>query len=96
MEYSSTATNSRSFVTILEVFSSVTRSQTNRQVEVVNKMIKHNLKTKLKNLKERWADDLLEVFWAYRITTRSTLEKPHSHWPTDMKPWSQSNSGQDP
>ena len=32
------------------------------------KTIKHNLKMKLKNLKERWANDLLEVFWAYKTT----------------------------
>ena len=24
------------------------------------------------------------------------LEKPHSRWPTDTKPWSRSNSGHDP
>ena len=38
----------------------------------MNKVIKHNLKTKLKNLKGRWADDLLEVLWAYRTITWST------------------------
>ena len=36
----------------------------------MNKTIKYNLKTKLKNLKGRWADDLPEVFWAYRATAR--------------------------
>ena len=35
-------------------------------------MIKHNLKTKLENLKGRWADKLPEVLWAYRTTARST------------------------
>ena len=38
----------------------------------MNKVIKHNLKTKLENLKGRWADDLSEVLWAYRTTARST------------------------
>ena len=38
----------------------------------MNKTIKHNLKTKLKNLKGRWADNLPEVLWAYRTTARST------------------------
>ena len=38
----------------------------------MNKAIKHNLKTKLENLKGRWADDLPEVLWAYRTTARST------------------------
>ena len=37
----------------------------------MNKKIKHNLKTKLKNLKGRWADDLPEVLWAYKTTARS-------------------------
>ena len=81
---------------IKKVLSSVTRSQANGQVETVNKTIKYNLRKKLKNLKGRWADDLPEVFWAYRTTARSKLEKPHSHWPTDTKPWSQSNSGRHP
>ena len=45
----------------------------------MNKMIKHNLKTKLENLKGRWTDYFLEVFWAYRTTARSTTrETPFS------------------
>ena len=50
----------------------VMRPQANGQVEVVNKMIKHNIKMKLENLKERWTDDLPEVLWAYRTTARTT------------------------
>ena len=43
------------------------------------KVIKHNLKMKLENLKRRWADDLLEVLWAYRTTARSMAgETPFS------------------
>ena len=38
----------------------------------MNKTIKENLKTKLENLKGRWADNLPEVLWAYKITARST------------------------
>ena len=64
---------------IKKVFSSVMRPQANGQVEAVNKTIKHNLKTKLKNLKGRWVEDLPEVFWAYRTTARSTTgETPFS------------------
>ena len=45
----------------------------------MNKVIRHNLKTKLENLKGRWADDLPEMLWAYRITARSTIrETPFS------------------
>ena len=43
----------------------------------MNKAIKHNLKTKLENLKRRREDDLPEVLWAYRTTARSmTRETP--------------------
>ena len=41
----------------------------------MNKTIKHNLKTKLENLKGRWADDLPEVLWAYRTTAKSTTRE---------------------
>ena len=45
----------------------------------MNKTIKHNLKTKLENLKGRWADDHPEILWAYRTTARSTTgETPFS------------------
>ena len=53
----------------------VPRPQANGQVEAVNKRIKHNLKTKLKNLKGRWVDNLPEVLWAYTTTARSTTEE---------------------
>ena len=56
---------------IKKVFTSVTRPQANGQVKVVNKMIKHNLKTKLEDLKGRWAEERPEVLYAYRTTTRS-------------------------
>ena len=36
---------------IKKMFTSVMRPQANRQVEAINKMIKHNLTTKLKDLK---------------------------------------------
>ena len=43
----------------------------------MNKAVKHNLKTKLDNLKGRWVDELLEVLQAYRTTTRTpTGETP--------------------
>ena len=64
---------------IKKVFSSMARSQVNGQVKVVNKIIKHKLKTKLEDLKGRWANKLLEVLWAYRTTARTlTGETPLS------------------
>ena len=53
----------------------VSRPQAYGQVKAVNKTIKHNLKTKLENLKGRWADDLPEVLWTYRTTARSTTRE---------------------
>ena len=42
-------------------------------------MIKRNMKTKLEDLKGRWADELPEVLWAYRTTLRAqTRETPFS------------------
>ena len=42
-------------------------------------MIKHNLKTKLEDLKGRLADELPEVLWAYRTTGRTSIgETPFS------------------
>ena len=41
--------------------------------------IKHNLKTKPKDLKGRWVDELPEVLWTYKTTTRTpTGETPFS------------------
>ena len=49
------------------------------QVEIVNKTIKHNLKTKLEYLKGIWVDKLPEVLWAYKTTAKtSTRETPFS------------------
>ena len=56
---------------IKKVLSSVARLQANGQVEAINKTIKHNLKTKLEELKGRWADELSEVHLAYRTTVRT-------------------------
>ncbi|KAL5782342.1 hypothetical protein ACOSP7_007371 [Xanthoceras sorbifolium] len=54
-------------------------TQVNGQVETVNKIIKHTLKTKLEVKKGAWAYELLKVLWAYRTTTRSTIrETPFS------------------
>ena len=60
-------------------FSSVDHPQTNSQVEAVNKIIKHNLKTNLEEHKGVWADELPKVLWPYRMTSRtSTQDTPFS------------------
>ena len=53
---------------IKKSFSSVDHPQKNGQVDVVNKIIKFNLKTKLEERKRLWAEELLKVLWAYRTT----------------------------
>ena len=72
---SSTMTEFKEFcdnLQIKKIFSSVRQPQANGKIEAVNKMIKHNLKTKLKDLKGRWADELPEVLWAYKTTARTS------------------------
>ena len=60
-------------------FSSVDHPQTNGQVEAINKVIKHNLRTKLEEHKGLWANELPKVLRAYRTTSRtSTGETPFS------------------
>ena len=60
-------------------FSSPAHPQANGQVEAVNKTIKTNLKTKLDRLKGSWVEELPNVLWAYRTTSRNaTGETPYS------------------
>ena len=41
-------------------------------MEAVNKIIKFNLKMKLKEHKRLWAKELPKVLWAYRMTSRTS------------------------
>ncbi|KAK0601687.1 hypothetical protein LWI29_026467 [Acer saccharum] len=60
-------------------YASLAHPQTNGQIEVVNKIIKHNLKAKLAVKKGSWAEKLPQVLWAYRTTERSSIgETPYS------------------
>lgn len=60
-------------------FSSSMYPQANGQVKAVNKIIKCNLETKLGNLKGAWVDELPNMLWAYRTTSRNaTSETPFS------------------
>jgi len=60
---------------IKHVTSSVEHPQTNGQAEAVNKVILGQLKKKLGTTKGRWADELLEVLWAYRCSPSPQQEK---------------------
>ena len=64
---------------IQKSFTVVDHPQANGQVEVVNKIIKKILKTKLKAKKGAWVDEQQTVLWAYQTTVRSsTGETPFS------------------
>lgn len=63
------------YLGIKKIFFSVAQPQTNSQVKVINKTLKHNLKTKLENLKGAWVDQLPEVLWAYRTMTRKPIDE---------------------
>ncbi|XP_075640520.1 uncharacterized protein LOC142612295 [Castanea sativa] len=53
--------------------------QSNGQAEAVNKAIVNGLKKMLEGTKGIWAEELPNILWAYRTTTRrSTRETPFS------------------
>ena len=54
---------------IKKIFSSIHHPQTNGKVEVINKIIKFNLKTKLEERKGLWAEELSTVLLAYKTTS---------------------------
>jgi len=60
---------------IQHITSSVEHQQTNGQVEATNKVILRELKKRLGDAKGRWADELLEVLWAYRCTPQLTTQE---------------------
>ena len=65
-------------LTIANHFSSPAHPQANGQVEVTNRTILRNLKTRLDKSKEGWMDDLTSMLWAYHTTRRiPTRETPY-------------------
>ena len=60
---------------IKKSFSSVDHPQTNGQVKALNKIIKFNLNTKLKECKGLWAEELPKVLWAYRTTSQTSTRE---------------------
>ena len=66
-------------LSIQVVYASPAHPQTNGQVEAMNKIIKHLLKTRLEGRKGAWAEQLPEVLWAYRTTHKTSIgETPFS------------------
>nr|KYP48897.1 Retrovirus-related Pol polyprotein from transposon opus [Cajanus cajan] len=54
---------------------SVEHPQSNGQAEAANKVILTELKKRLGDAKGAWAEELLEVLWAYRCTPQSTTRE---------------------
>ena len=60
---------------IKNYYSSPTHPQSNGQAEVTIRTLKAALKTKLEDLKGKWAEYLPEVLWAYRTTCKSATQE---------------------
>ncbi|GKV48613.1 hypothetical protein SLEP1_g55410 [Rubroshorea leprosula] len=59
-------------------FTSVYHPESNGMVESVNKCILEGIKPRLEQHKTKWADELNNVLWAYRTTSRTaTCETPY-------------------
>ncbi|XP_020209594.1 uncharacterized protein LOC109794563, partial [Cajanus cajan] len=56
-------------------FTSVEHPQSNGQAEAANKVILTELKKRLGDSKGAWAEELVEVLWAYRCTPQSTTKE---------------------
>ena len=68
----------RDFYVELEIknyYSSLAHPQSNGQAEVTIRTLKAALKTKLEDLKGKWAEYLPEVLWAYRTTCKSATQE---------------------
>ena len=60
---------------IKNYYSSPTHPQSNEQAEVTIITLKAALKTKLEDLKGKWAEYLPEVLWAYKTTRKSATQE---------------------
>ena len=60
---------------IKNYYSSPAHPQSNGQAEVTIRTLKAALKTKLGDLKGKWAEYLPEVLWAYRTTRKSATQE---------------------
>ena len=62
---------------IKQRFTSVEHPQSNGQAELANQIILEGLKKRLSEAKGRWADELPNVLWSYRMTPQTaTREMP--------------------
>ena len=52
-------------------FISVAHPQSNGEVEAMNRTILHGLKTHLTHAKSLWAENLYNILWTYRTTSKT-------------------------
>ena len=71
---------------IKNLYSTPRYPQSNGQAEASNKTLLTALKKRLDSAKGKWIEELPEVLWAYRITSRSQLASPRLHSTTGWKP----------
>ncbi|KAI3463696.1 hypothetical protein Pfo_020359 [Paulownia fortunei] len=57
-------------LSIKQFFTSIGNLQANSQIEVTNRIILQQLKTRLGSAKGGWVDELPSILWAYRTTPR--------------------------
>ncbi|GKV35987.1 hypothetical protein SLEP1_g44174 [Rubroshorea leprosula] len=60
-------------------FTSVYHPESNGMVEFVNKCMLEGIKPRLEQHKAKWADELNNVLWAYRTTSRTTTGETPYH-----------------
>ena len=62
--------NSNSYARALPSLTIFPYLAANRQVEITNRTILRNLKTRLEKSKSKWVKDLSSILWAYHTTSR--------------------------
>ena len=60
---------------IKQVFASVEHPQTNRQVELTNRVLLRGLKRRLDKAKWTWVEEVPRIVWAYHTTPQSTTKE---------------------
>ncbi|GKV36000.1 hypothetical protein SLEP1_g44186 [Rubroshorea leprosula] len=60
-------------------FTSIYHPESNGMVESVNKCILEGIKPRLEQHKAKWVDELNNVLWAYRITSRTAIGETPYH-----------------
>ncbi|XP_021775622.1 uncharacterized protein LOC110739486 [Chenopodium quinoa] len=74
---------------IVHCFASVGRQKANGQVEAYNKLISNGIKLKLEKAGGLWADELVNVLWSIRTTTKSSTRETPFFWSMVLRPYSQ-------